>query len=62
MIKPISQNLDALLTIYFKMSSVERENDSFVCFMQRLILNAAKSEELEKDKDFAWAEAIDNNE
>lgn len=62
MTKPISQDLDALLAIYLKMSSVERENDSFVWFMQKLILNAAKSEEPEKDMDFAWAEALENNE
>ena len=52
--KPISQDLDKLLSIYSNMSPVERENEAFVFFMQMLILNAAKPEE---DNDFAWLAA-----
>lgn len=52
--KPISQDLDRLLTIYSNMSSEERQNESFTCLMQNLIMDAAKSEDPEEDNYFAW--------
>jgi hypothetical protein len=43
--KPISQDLDRLLLIYSDMTPDERQNGSFITLLQRLILNAAKSED-----------------
>jgi hypothetical protein len=43
--KPISQDLDKLLLIYSDMTPDERQNGSFITLLQRLILNAAKSED-----------------
>lgn len=56
--KPISQDLDRLLTIYSNMSSEERQNGRFITLLQRFILNAAESEEPEEGNDFAWLETM----
>lgn len=50
---PISQDLDRLLTIYSNMSSVERQNESFTWLMQKLIVDAARSEDPEEEDYFA---------